>query len=177
MVTHDFHCPIPPSTVRVSVILGGDNFTVDLRSDKIATTIQAFEDHCDAGQMSADRCMAVAVEAADDGDAHLVTVAALWLWLFQPVDGEITPNVSPRWPPATAAPYLRRRYARRPVHGRTGFTPCRDGLLSLRHIVPRNGIDGGAGGEACYRLHFEPRQKNPHCRVRVARVGIGSRVQ
>ena len=37
MITHDFHCPIPLSTVRVSVILGGDSFTVDLPSAKLAT--------------------------------------------------------------------------------------------------------------------------------------------
>jgi hypothetical protein len=68
MITHDFHCPIPPSTVRVSVILGGDSFTVDLPSAKLGDTLQAFEDHC--GPLSTDRCAEVA--------------AALWLFLFQP---------------------------------------------------------------------------------------------
>jgi hypothetical protein len=84
MVTHDFHRPIPPSTVRVSVILGGDSYTVDLLSDRIGDAIQAFEDH--AAPLTADRCMAVAAAAAGDDDAHVVTAAALWLFLFQPGD-------------------------------------------------------------------------------------------
>jgi hypothetical protein len=83
MTSHDFHRPIPPGTVRVSVIHSGECFTLDLPSDRIATTVQAFEDHCE-DPMSADQCMAVAVEAADDGDAHMVTAAALWLFLLQP---------------------------------------------------------------------------------------------
>jgi hypothetical protein len=87
MITHDFSRPIPPGTVRVSVIHSGECFTLDLPSAKIASTIQAFEDH--SGPMSEGRSMAVAVEAANDGDAILVTSAALWLFLFQPVDGEI----------------------------------------------------------------------------------------
>jgi hypothetical protein len=82
MVTHDFHRPIPPSTVRVSVILGGDSFTMDLPSAKLGATLQAFEDH--AGPLSEDRCMAVVAAAARDDDGHVVTSAALWLFLFQP---------------------------------------------------------------------------------------------
>jgi len=84
MVTHDFHRPIPPSTVRVSVILGGDSYTVDLPSAQLGDTLQAFEDHC--GPLSTDRCMAVAAAAAGHDDAHVVTSAALWLFLFQPGD-------------------------------------------------------------------------------------------
>jgi hypothetical protein len=80
MITHDFHCPIPPSTVRVSVILGEDSFTVDLPSAKLGDMLQVFEDHC--GPLSTDRCAEVAAAARDD-DAHVVT-AALWLFLFQP---------------------------------------------------------------------------------------------
>jgi hypothetical protein len=84
MITHDFQRPIPPGTVRISVILGGDSFTVDLPSDQISDTINAFDDHC--GPLSADRCMAAAAAAAGDDDAHVVTSAALWLFLFQPGD-------------------------------------------------------------------------------------------
>jgi hypothetical protein len=84
MITHDFHRPIPSGTVRISVILGGDSFTVDLPSDQISDTINAFDDHC--GPLSADRCMAAAAAAAGDDDAHVVTSAALWLFLFQPGD-------------------------------------------------------------------------------------------
>jgi hypothetical protein len=62
MVTHDFHCPIPPSTVRVSVILGGDSFTVDLPSAKLGATLQAFEDH--SGPLSSDRCAEVTTTRA-----------------------------------------------------------------------------------------------------------------
>jgi hypothetical protein len=87
MITHDFSRPIPPGTVRISVIHSGECFTLDLPSDRIATTIQAFEDH--AGPMSVDRCMAVAAEAANDGDTHLVTAAAVWLWLFHPIEGAL----------------------------------------------------------------------------------------
>jgi hypothetical protein len=81
MVTHDIHRPIPPSTVRISVILGGNSFTVDLPSAKLGATLQAFEDH--SGPLSSDRC---AAEAAGADDAHVVTSAALWLFLFQPGD-------------------------------------------------------------------------------------------
>ena len=86
MITHDFHRPIPPGTVRIFVIHSGESFTVDLPSDRIADTINAFEDHC--GPLSADRCMAAAAAAAgdDDDDAHVVTLAALWLFLFSPGD-------------------------------------------------------------------------------------------
>jgi hypothetical protein len=87
MVTHDFSTPIPPGTVRISVIHSGESFTIDLASAKLGDTVQAFEDHCDAGPLTADRCMAVAAEAANDGDAMLVTAAALWLWLFHPIEG------------------------------------------------------------------------------------------
>ncbi len=87
MLTHEFSSPIPPGTVRISVIIGGDSYTVDLPSDRISDTLTALEDH--AGPMTADRCMVAAAEAAGDGDAHVVTAAALWLYLFQPVEGEI----------------------------------------------------------------------------------------
>jgi hypothetical protein len=81
---HDFYRPIPPSTVRVSVILGGDSYTVDLPSDRLGDTLTAFE--YQNAPLTADRCMAVAVAAARDDDAHVVTSAALWLFLFQPGD-------------------------------------------------------------------------------------------
>jgi hypothetical protein len=82
MITHDFHRPIPPGTVRISVIHSGDSYTVDLASDRIGDTINAFEDH--AGPLTTERCMDVAAAAAGDDDAHVVTSAALWLFLFSP---------------------------------------------------------------------------------------------
>lgn len=85
--THDFSRPIPPGTVRISVIHSGDSFTVDLPSAKLGDTIQAFEDQ--VGPLTPDLCAAAAAEAADDGDSYLVTAAGLWLFLFQPVEGEI----------------------------------------------------------------------------------------
>jgi hypothetical protein len=33
MIKHDFSRPIPPGTVRISVIHSGDGYTVDLSSD------------------------------------------------------------------------------------------------------------------------------------------------
>jgi hypothetical protein len=84
MITHEIHRPIPPGTVRISVIHSGDSYTVDLPSDQISDTINAFDDHC--GPLSTDRCMAAAAAAAGDDDAHVVTSAALWLFLFQPGD-------------------------------------------------------------------------------------------
>ncbi len=89
MLTHEFNRPIPPGTVRISVIHGGDSFTLDLPSAKLTDTLQAFEDHCDAAPLTVDRCMAVAAAAASDDDAHLVTSAALWLFHFDGVHGEI----------------------------------------------------------------------------------------
>jgi hypothetical protein len=84
MITHDFHRPIPPGTVRISVIHSGESFTIDLASDRLGDTLTACEDH--AGPLSADRCMAAAAAAAGDDDAHVVTSAALWLFLFSPGD-------------------------------------------------------------------------------------------
>ena len=82
MITHDFHRPIPFGTVRISVIHSGDSYTIDLPSGRLSDTINAFEDR--AGPLTTDRCMAVAAAAAGDGDAHLVTSAGLWLFLFRP---------------------------------------------------------------------------------------------
>jgi hypothetical protein len=82
MLTHDFSRPIPPSTVRISVIHSGECFTLDLPSDRIGARVQALEDHC--GPLTDVRCMEVAAAAANDGDTHMVTSAALWLALLQP---------------------------------------------------------------------------------------------
>ena len=43
MITHDISRPIPPGTVRISVIHSGDNFTLDLPSGQIGATLQAFD--------------------------------------------------------------------------------------------------------------------------------------
>jgi hypothetical protein len=59
MIAHDVYGPIPPVTLRISVIHAGDSFTLDLPPDRLGGTIRAFEDHY-GGPMLADRCMAVA---------------------------------------------------------------------------------------------------------------------
>jgi hypothetical protein len=84
MITHEFNRPIPPGTVRVSVIHSGESFTVDLASDRLGDAVTAFE--YQNAPLTADRCMTLAAEAAGDDDAHVVTSAALWLFLFQPGD-------------------------------------------------------------------------------------------
>jgi hypothetical protein len=84
MITHNFYRPIPPGTVRISVTLGGDSYTVDLASSRLGDVVTAFE--YQNAPLTADRCMAVAAAAARDDDAHVVTSAALWLFLFQPGD-------------------------------------------------------------------------------------------
>ena len=82
MITHDFHRPIPPGTVRISVIHSGDSYTVDLASSRLGDAVTAFE--YQHAPLTADHCMALAATAAGDDDAHVVTSAALWLFLFQP---------------------------------------------------------------------------------------------
>jgi hypothetical protein len=43
MIAHDVYRPIPPVTLRISVIHAGDSFTLDLPPDRLGGTIRAFE--------------------------------------------------------------------------------------------------------------------------------------
>ncbi len=43
MIAHDVYGPIPPVTLRISVIHAGDSFTLDLPPDRLGGTIRAFE--------------------------------------------------------------------------------------------------------------------------------------
>jgi hypothetical protein len=43
-ITHDFSRPIPPSTLRISVLWNGQIHATDLPTAKIENTIRAFED-------------------------------------------------------------------------------------------------------------------------------------
>jgi hypothetical protein len=80
MITHDFSRPIPPGTVRISVITDGETYVTDFAAAALAETLRAFQDFAglDAGSTS---CKAVAADARENGDAYMICVAALWLFL------------------------------------------------------------------------------------------------
>jgi hypothetical protein len=90
MITHDFSRPIPPGTLRISVLADDELFAADFPTAKLSVTLKAFADHAglDTSEASSpqasQRCKATAAAAAVDGDTHLVTVGALWLFLRQP---------------------------------------------------------------------------------------------
>jgi hypothetical protein len=80
MTTHDFRAPVLPGTLRISVITDGDTYVTDLPAAKLASTLRAFEEYA-GPDLSADSCTEIATDAAEDGDAYLVAVGALWLFM------------------------------------------------------------------------------------------------
>jgi hypothetical protein len=80
MTTHDFSAPALPGTLRISVIADGDTYVTDLPAAKLASTVRAFEEYA-GPDLSADSCTEIATDAAENGDAYLVAVGALWLFL------------------------------------------------------------------------------------------------
>jgi hypothetical protein len=83
MLCHDFSAPTPPGTLRISVLADGERYVLDLPAAKLDQTLRAFADFAGLDAGSGD-CKAVAAEAAENGDAYMVAVAALWLFLRQP---------------------------------------------------------------------------------------------
>jgi len=145
MITHEFSRPIPPGTLRISVLADAELYAADYPTDRLDETLKAFERHAglDASVAPASqRCQETAAAAVEDGDAHLVTVGALSLFLRQPggrgeMNGDLltamvrdhgacmlTVTVTeragwdfrlfamPRWP-ATVRPYSATRFDRR----------------------------------------------------------------
>jgi hypothetical protein len=91
--------PIPPATLRVSVVWPDGSHaphTVDLPTPEIVRTLRALEDYVGSAmtfprtRKAAYAAMAAAIEAADDGDTHVVTSAGLWLFLHHPDAGHAT---------------------------------------------------------------------------------------
>jgi hypothetical protein len=78
--THSFTAPTVPGTLRISVITDGEIYVTDLPAAKLADTLKAFADFAGLDTASTN-CRAVATEAAEVGDAYLICVAALWLFL------------------------------------------------------------------------------------------------
>jgi hypothetical protein len=92
--------PIPPATLRVSVVWSDrrhDPHTVDIPTNKIVQTLRGLEDHVGLAvsiphtRKGAYACMAAALRAADDGHVRVVASAGLWLFLHHP-DVEHTSN-------------------------------------------------------------------------------------
>jgi hypothetical protein len=78
--THNFTAPTVSRTLRISVISDGQTFVTDLPAAKLTDTLRAFQDF--AGLDTASKnCRAVAAEASEVGDAFIVCIAALWLFL------------------------------------------------------------------------------------------------
>jgi hypothetical protein len=92
MTTHDFSTPIPPGTLRISLAWDDHLHTADLPTPKIPKTLRAFEKHAGLAPSAANdpeaenACIAAAADAAQNGDDHVVTTAALWRFLFDPVN-------------------------------------------------------------------------------------------
>jgi hypothetical protein len=91
--------PIPPATLRVSVIWpdgSHDTHTVDIPTNKIVQTLRVLEDHVGLAvsisrtRKGAYACMAAALRAADDGHVRVVASAGLWLFLNHPDAGHAT---------------------------------------------------------------------------------------
>jgi hypothetical protein len=85
MITHDFSTPIPPGTIRISVIWNDHLHTADMLTAKLPNAILAFEQFAglvlsDANADEVENAyMAAATVAAVVGDDHVVTTAALGL--------------------------------------------------------------------------------------------------
>ena len=95
MLTHDFRTPIPPGTLRISVIWNDHLHKTDLLMVRIPDTIKAFEEFigvvlsAEDGRCTpeaAKACTEVTVSAAQSGDESIVTTSALWRFLFDPAE-------------------------------------------------------------------------------------------
>jgi hypothetical protein len=98
-MTSPDQAPIPPATLRVSVVWPDgryDPHTVDIPTGRIVQTLRALEDHVGPAltfartRKAAYAAMAAALKAADEGHAHIVTSAGLWLALNHPDTGHAT---------------------------------------------------------------------------------------
>jgi hypothetical protein len=95
MLTHDFRTPIPPGTLRISVIWNDHLHRTDLLMVKIPDAIRTFEEFigivlaAEDGRCTpeaAKACTEVTVSAAQSGDESIVTTSALWRFLFDPAE-------------------------------------------------------------------------------------------
>ena len=95
MLTHDFRTPIPPGTLRISVIWNDHLHRTDLLMVRIPDTIMAFEEFigivlaAEDGRCTpeaAKACTEATVSAAQICDEFIVTTSALWRFLFDPVE-------------------------------------------------------------------------------------------
>ena len=90
MIAHDFAAPIPPGTLRISVIADDERYAADFPTNRLSAILEAFAEHAgidafdEAGQQAVQQSRKTAVAAVQDGDAYLVAVGALWLFLKQP---------------------------------------------------------------------------------------------
>jgi hypothetical protein len=90
MVTHDFSAPIPPGTLRISVIADDERYAADFPTNRLSAILEAFAEHAgtdafdEARQQAVQRSRKTTAAAVQDGDAYLVAVGALWLFLKQP---------------------------------------------------------------------------------------------
>jgi len=85
--------PIPPATLRVSVVWPDgrhDPHTVDIPTGTIVQTLRVLEDNVGPTltfprtRKAVYAAMAAALRAADDGDTSTVTSAGLWIYIRHP---------------------------------------------------------------------------------------------
>jgi hypothetical protein len=90
MLTHDYAAPIRPGTLRISVIADDERFAVDFSTGCLAGTLTAFAEYAgidifdNPTPQAVQRSKEMVVAAMEDGDAYVVAVGALWLFLKQP---------------------------------------------------------------------------------------------
>ncbi len=95
MLTHDFRTPIPPGTLRISVIWNDHLHRTDLLMVRIPDTIRTFEEFigivlsAEDGRctpVAAKACTMATVSAAQSSDEFVVASSALWRFLFDPAE-------------------------------------------------------------------------------------------
>jgi hypothetical protein len=90
MITHDFSAPILQGTLRISVIADDERYAADFPTNRLSSILEAFAEHAgidafdESGQQAEQRSRKTTTAAVQDGDAYLVAVGALWLFLKQP---------------------------------------------------------------------------------------------
>jgi hypothetical protein len=90
MLTHDYAAPIRPGTLRISIIADDERFAVDFSTGCLAGTLTAFAEYAgidmfdEPTPQAVQRSKEMVAAAMEDGDAYVIAVGALWLFLKPP---------------------------------------------------------------------------------------------
>jgi hypothetical protein len=73
MITHDFSAPIPPGTLRISVIADDERYAADFPTNRLSAILEAFAERAgidafdEAGQQAVQRSRKTAAGTVQDG--------------------------------------------------------------------------------------------------------------